>query len=476
MILPPPQSVRDRTSPALTAAGREAAIALLALLLLGAALRLLAILTVGAIAQPHGDERYYLGVARTLLEQGVFRGSFRAPGYPAFLALVQAVPPAGLTVVRIAQGAVSLLAVALVFDVVRGRFGVRAGFVSGLLCAINPTLVHYTHFFWSETLVATQLMLVVWCLDRFAGSARSAWLAAAGLALGVTALTREMVLYFAALVAGWIVADRQRPWLWRALHVAVFVLVTGLVVLPWMVRNNSLVGELTLSTGRWLPIAVGNAPARDGTLLGSSSARQLPGRYHRQGDAVAREAFARRVALESIAAQQPWWIVRKIVRNTYLLFSPASQLARYVKKGWLPASLHAHGRLLVVLEGCFYVLSMSLGILGLWLVPGGRTKRIVVALILFHWAVYVLANASHRYRVPLLPLFALYAGPLVCGRWAVERSFRLRLAGALTCLALFALIVIARARGAPEIADALGSNTGLVSRWSMSDDRARAAG
>src|SRR5690606_42052363 len=51
-------------------------------------------------------------------------------------------------------------------------------------------------------------------------------------------------------------------------------------------------------------------------------------------------------------------------------------------------------------EVAFHVVATALGLVALWLVPGGRLKLLVVALLLFHWAVYVVANATNRFRVP----------------------------------------------------------------------------
>jgi len=134
--------------------------------------------------------------------------------------------------------------------------------------------------------------------------------------------------------------------------------------------------------------------------------------------------------------------VRKLVRNTYYLFSTASQAKRFVKEDWLAPGWRGFTRRLTAVEATFYVLQMVLGIVALWLVPGGRTKQLVVALLLFHWGVYVVANATNRFRVPLLPFFVLYVGPLLAGCAVRERTVRWRLAGAAACLAAFVAIVV----------------------------------
>lgn len=421
---------------------RRAHAVLLALLLIAAVLRVAAALATGE-RELRGDEGYYVEAATTLAREGRHPGAFRPPGYAGFVAGVLWASDGSLTAVRWAQAALSLLVVAVVFDVVRRRFGTAPAFVSGLLCATSPTLVHYTQLFWSETLVTVGLCAVVWCFDRLDATARPLWGVLTGLALGASALAREMYAYLSPAVAACLLPGARDERRTRLASGALLVVVAIAVVLPWAMRNQRVLGRFELATNRWLPIAAGNLPSADGTLLGVADERSIIAPYNRTEDPLAAEEMARRVALETIAAQQPWWIARKIVRSTYFLYAPVSQLGRFVERGWL---LHGHpgaGHALLRLEQTHYALLMVLGIAGLWLVPGGPTQLLAVLLILFHMAIYVLANANHRFRVPLLPLFALYAGPLVFGRVARDAWRRARLGGAAVCLTVFLAILVA---------------------------------
>jgi hypothetical protein len=115
---------------------------------------------------------------------------------------------------------------------------------------------------------------------------------------------------------------------------------------------------------------------------------------------------------------------------------------RFVERRWLSARASAGGERLVLLEKLYYVPHLLLGSVAFWLVPGGRLKLAVVSLLLFCLAIYVVANANHRFRVPLLPLLSLYTGPLLCGYVSRDPGLR-RLAGAAATSALFVAIVYA---------------------------------
>ncbi len=423
-------------------ATRRRAVALTAVLLVALVVRVLALVLLGDAARPHGDEGYYVYAARSLVDGAGYPGSVRPPGWPAFMAAVMLVFGKGLTAVRVAQIGVSLVMIALVFDLVVRRFGTAAALVSALLCALHPELVHYTHFLWAETLATTLLVAILWTLDRFDGDRRARWLVGAGVLLGAAVLTREMLLYFAPVVLVWL-------W-WRegfrigpTVHGAALVVVPLLlVVLPWTARNYALHGSFVLvSTTRWLPIAQGNLLPAHGSNLQLGWSHEFAQRYRQMPDELEREAYAREVALQAIRAEQPTWILRKIQRNWYLLFEPRTQLARFAGRRWFGAAAQPLVVQLVPIEAWTYVLLSSLGIVALWLVPGGPTKLLVVGAIVMHLGIYTVANANHRFRLPLQPLLMLYAGPLVVGwRAALARS-RARWIGALVSLAIFVTIV-----------------------------------
>ncbi|MFN8602505.1 MAG: sulfatase-like hydrolase/transferase [Candidatus Binatia bacterium] len=426
-------SADRRTSPA---------IALLLVLLAAGALRVASAFTLGDVTRLHGDEGYYVRAARSLAAGDGYPGSLRPPGYPLFVASALAAGGGSLRVARVAQIAVGLAGIAALFALVLRRFGTRAAVLSSLLCALHPTLIFYSHVFWSETLVTTLLLLAFLCLDRFDATRSDRWLAGAGLAIGAAVLARDMLLFFVPVVVAWtwlVPGASVRTGLRRAALVVVPAL---LLLVPWMARNAAVLGRPLLSTNSWYPIAVGNLIPRDRLLGMGEENRAFVPAYDALPTELDRAAFARETALQAIADRQPGWIFVKLARNTYYLLSNASQLQRFVKAQWLADGWRGVGRRMATAELVFHLASLALGMTALWLVPGGRVKLLVVALILYHWAVYVIANATNRFRVPLLPFFALYAGPLLVGYGRRARVATWRIAGATATVAMLALIAL----------------------------------
>ena len=373
----------------------------------------------------HGDEVYYVSQASSIAEGQGHPGSWRPPLYPTFLAGVFALFGKDPGAARIAQIVLGLLTVAMVHTIASARRGTTAGLLAGLLCALAPSQVHYGHFLWSEGLLAALVMAFFWAADAW-DRRGSLWrLALAGLALGLSALTRETWVHFAFLAAVW-AAWPQRGQPGRAvLQAAVLLAPVALVVLPWTVRNQGVQGSFVLiSTNRWFPIAAGNVLPEDDWLLAENDMKPYRSKRDRRDSELAQEEYWKGVALEVIAAEQPAWIFKKTARNLLRLTSPKTQPIRFLMEGWLPHPGAGRVRALVLTEVFGNLLVLGLGAAALWLAPLGRTSTLAAAAVLFTLAVHIVANAVPRFLVPLIPLLALHGGALLAGGWRIDTGRR----------------------------------------------------
>ena len=180
--------------------------------------------------------------------------AFRVPLYPIFLA--------GLTlghhwfwpiaIVESLIGAATALCAALLARQISAE--THAPALAALITAIYPYyVVHDTAM--QETSLFTLLTLVAVLLAYRAqrdGASISA--ALCGLVLGLDVLTRSPIAPFALLVCVWLAARR------RTASALVCVLLFGLTVSPWLVRNYRLTGRPVLTTEAGLELWNGNNP------------------------------------------------------------------------------------------------------------------------------------------------------------------------------------------------------------------------
>jgi 4-amino-4-deoxy-L-arabinose transferase-like glycosyltransferase len=203
------------------------------------------------------DEHEYLALARGVAsglgfvyddahESGTAQRFGRAPGYPLFLAALDAgrpVPAATPARVKVAQSLAGALTVWLIGLMALYSAGPRAGVWAAGLAAAYPPLVSMPSYALSETLYSAVALATAFVLqlavDRprddqipGAGHSRATGLTLLGGALaGAAALIRPAMLLYLPLAAGWLLF-RRRPALAVALTIAAAAVIT-----PWTLRN-----------------------------------------------------------------------------------------------------------------------------------------------------------------------------------------------------------------------------------------------
>src|SRR5262245_57287493 len=166
------------------------------------------------------DEREYHALAVNLLRYGeyTFRPgeeptSLRPPLYPALVAGVYGLAGEGnFGAVRLLQAAISLVTVVAAFWLGRAVAPRRVAYwQAGLLC-FYPSLLAYNNLLLSEVLFTCLLTLA--CLLTVLALQRSSigLSAAAGLVLGMAALTRSVVWLAPPFVAGYLLFVSRDSW------------------------------------------------------------------------------------------------------------------------------------------------------------------------------------------------------------------------------------------------------------------------
>jgi hypothetical protein len=180
-------------------------------------------------------------------------GQRRTPVYPVFIAGVILAFGEELRALALAQHLIGVGTVGVAYLLGRLTVGRAAGLIAGLLVAVNGALLIYERYIMSETLfallVAGSTLAAVAAVQRPTGRR---WLLA-GLALGLTILTRPVaqVLIPPLVVMVLLACGRD----WRRAAVGIVALLGGLAAIqgPWVVRNAVTHGNASASTfGRTL--------------------------------------------------------------------------------------------------------------------------------------------------------------------------------------------------------------------------------
>ena len=370
---------------------------------------------------------------------------FYPPLYPYFIAVLYRTFGT-LAAVQWAQAALGSLLVPAVGRVGERAFGRRAGLLAAGLVVVYPDLVWFSVRFWSETLF---MVLLWWAVERTlrADTARSALVAvAAGLLFGLGALTRELALYLAPIAALWLLrpASGWRPSPGSLRRAAALALGLVLCVVPWTLRNAVVFKAfIPVSTMGGLNLWQGN------TL--TLNHLQIYEVLDRIEGPVAQDRYCKRMAWESIRDRQPTWIFEKLGAQMPEFWKAGSEIVDQMigREACGPLQVRTRVLLEAVTIGP-WILLLGPFLLGLARVRWNAAGGLLLALLAAYNLAHVVALATTRYRLPVVPVVFIVAAALVVGLRTeglhLLRGWRLVLFVVLCVAAAFTL-----APGVPEL-------------------------
>lgn len=241
--------------PAATWDGRRWGLALAAIAVAGVVLRVAYVLVVLDPVLPGLDATWYQlqgGSIRhgtgyvhpptLFLPEQVATAAF-PPAYPTYQAVWQWLFGGSLTSVRLAGIVPGAAGIGLAGVLGRRVLGPGPGLLAAGLVALDPTLLAVDGSVMSESLGVALVLAVV--LVAHQATAAPTWPRLVGLGglCGVAVLNRPDLLVLAAGVAG-LLAWRSR----RVVAAAAVLVAAAVVVVPWAIRNERAVGELTIAT------------------------------------------------------------------------------------------------------------------------------------------------------------------------------------------------------------------------------------
>lgn len=239
----------------------------LAIFVLAFGLRLAWILTLtDVLVWP--DEQEFGAIAEHLAAgDGYVSNSYRAnPVVPVYLAVFFKLFGDGLLAPRLGQAVIGALSCVLLGRLATTLAGPVTGLIAGALLATYPAHIYLSGVFYVACIATFLSLLGIWLVVLTPDARRPLITAvAAGLVLGLTALTRATFLAYlplAPLAVLW-----AEPARWRRLAPAaagMFVVSLALVV-PWSARNSMLYERpMLISSGLWETLWKGNNELSNG--------------------------------------------------------------------------------------------------------------------------------------------------------------------------------------------------------------------
>lgn len=211
---------------------------------------------------PISDAKHYARRAQHVLEHGGMpESAYRTPAYPYFLAGLYKYVGTDWRVPAAMNAILGALASALLVLLAATCVDVRAAALAGLLHALSPpTLALIPQTLTEHLAVPLTIggLLLLALTDKNTGWRALLCVASSALVYGLLLLTRPAGLYlFPAWLLLVLYSPRRR--MWRPSAIVTFIVVTGFVLAPWLMRNYRLgMGPFMLSSAGGINLYIGN--------------------------------------------------------------------------------------------------------------------------------------------------------------------------------------------------------------------------
>lgn len=392
--------------------------------------------------------------------------SFRAPLYPAFLALVYFFSGLGARffAARITQAALLALLAPLTYALARRVLNdKRVARAAAYIIAFYPMLLLYPLALATENLffvlVLASVAALLWAGEipetpalesatpgKHLLTPRARGLAKyllAGVLLGLAVLTRSIIVAFLPIAALWIwfaVKDKRGA--------VIFFVSALLVTLPWTARNTLLHGQLTfVETSLGYNLYLGYHPQGNGSFQFGISLDLLT-----ILDDAERNRVGTQAALEFIRNDPARAVYLDALKLSYLFgFETRAVMYFYSNDffGPLPLPLLVLIALLFVLPFAAVATLAAIGIVFAWQgkgtvgsLPNRRALLLIALLFIAYIVPHILIMVEERFHMTLVPFLAVFAAYAWIHRADITQRVRIGTAPRAATLALLLVLLL----------------------------------
>jgi hypothetical protein len=362
------------------------------------------------------DEQEYLALAESIQQGRGFSYSTaaigttaqfgRAPGYPAFLAVIGAgttTATSAPTSVKIVQALLGALTIALLAVIALQAAGPRAGIVSAWLAAVYPPLVWISSYVFSESLYSLLAIATARTLQSSLTDAKHPLLrgTAAGILGGAAVLVRPAMLFFLPMALIWLLCRRASR------HAVALAVGSLLVIAPWTARNLRTYDRFVLVASEGgVTFWTGNHPLAkgEGDLAANPELKMAEIEFRRSHPGLTAEQLEPlyyRDALGHIVSDPIWWM-GLLARKLFFTVVPAGPSYTLHSFRYRAASLASYVLLLPF---------AAAGAIRLWRNPQRPTALFLLAAA--SGLVCIVFFPQERFRIPVIdPVLIVCAAAL----------------------------------------------------------------
>ena len=398
-----------------------------------------------------GDEKKYFSIASeftniftSLLHaqvptaeslSAVYAGGIWPPFHPFLLGSVLFIFGKHIAAARLAMVLISAMTTPLVYNLTSKVSTKKAALLAAVIHILYPGFIAYSHYLWSETTYIFLLLLSVFftikVADEHDDRKRLIYAGAAGLCLGLSALTRSAAAPFLVILPLWLVLSlkgtRSRIFLPFVVLFTCFI-----IILPWqtaITMKAKKIGFLTTVTGKYM--YMGNNPwyttnVSDDSLFSRRKHDLLMEnaiKEYAKVNLVGKDEAARMLALHEIKRDFRQFIVRCFYRLR-VLWSSDFFLPRHLFRLVYPPMSHSSALFIWIMIVTSYFMFSVFAVFGLL---GQRTplarKSLFLCMVIIGMLPPIITVSNPRMSLPLIALMLPAAG---CGAAQLESKISIK--------------------------------------------------
>lgn len=391
------------------------------------------------------DSSSYIEPAQYLLRDGAYTypSALRTPVYPIFLAVIYKLFGESHFFVVLVQTLIGLATIYLTYLLStkllpsqKKPIGILF-FAFGLESSLGPFYVM------TETLFTFLLVCILLCflIYRQSININYGWLAVGGVLTGLAILCRPIALYFPAVILLFILWEHRRDFKRWLASSAIYVFMVLICVIPWIVRNNRLLGIPVVSTitGDSLYFYSANALLAHQQQIGFFESQQVlyPALDQALLDANLQNTESNRYRMEvymarKIILSEPFTYLYVHLRESMKIFLPGTASLRdalgqsehdldlwdLLQTQGLFSSLkeyfrQTNGLQLILLPFVILLIVTCLfGFWGMWILLRNKNwfELLVLSMPVFYFILLSGPGSYSRFRIPIMPFLSIVAG------------------------------------------------------------------
>jgi len=355
-------------------------------------------------ARPTVDAALYVAAARDWAASGLPDVFFKPPLYPFLLSLVWRIGGESVVLLRALSVVCGAATCGVVWWLARRWFGSRIALAAGLLYALHQGAVYFEGEI-VEIALATLVQVAALALVVRAHGRSGAAAAIAGLALGLGIVARPTYVLFAAAALVWL---GRRAWL---------PALAGLVVAiaPVTLHNAIRGGDFVLvSANAGLNFYLGNNPRADGRIAAAADLPADPAAAERAARGIAEAAAGRSLRPSQVSG---FWLRRGLEWMRSEPLRAATLVGRKLFYAWNATEIGDNEDISGLARRLPWLghlpvgawLLCPLGLAGLVLAPRQRETALARVYVFAQVAAVLPFFVVARFRLPWMPLLAVFA-------------------------------------------------------------------